>query len=158
MTNSSEFWCKYTDRQILEAIKRYLYQLYGFKKDSIPKIKDEFLKNIYFSTHVLEFLIDESWAVFNESIWNIKDFYQAIGYFNGRFLNKLEKKITYYDPYEDDSVQEFVIDTQLRLDINISEAMRLHQSKFDSIISELELLIQQNKERRDNIYIEKWKQ
>lgn len=155
---SIEFWRKYADKQILEAIQQYLYKQYGFKKDVTPFIENEFLKNIYNTTHVLEFFIDEGWGNFEKSIWNTSSVFLSIGYFSGRLLEELEKRIRYYDPEDHDMVQEYIIDSQALLQSNISEAIRLHRVEFDGIINELELLINKNNERRDAIFIEKWKQ
>jgi len=152
------FWIKYTDNQILEATKQYLYKKYGFDKNTTPQIKEEFLKNIYYSTHALEYLIDEGWKDFKVSIWNTSDFYNAIGYFDGRFLEEIKKRIVHYDSNEGDIIQEYIIDTQILLEINISEAIRLHRTEFDFIINNLESLIDENIKRRDIIYIEKWKE
>jgi len=152
------FWSTYTDKQILEAIQQRIYKQYGFNRNVTPQIDDEFLNYIYYATHVLEFLIDEGWDEFEKSIWNTPVFFNAIGQFNGRFLNSIKERIAEHDSDSDDHVQEYVIDTQIRLQENISEAMRLHQAKFDAMLPELEELIAKNNERRDNIYIEKWKQ
>ena len=157
-TERLEFWSKYTDRQILDAIDQHLYNQYGFDKEQVPQIQNEFLRRIYFSTHVLEFLISKGWDVFENSPWNIPEFFDSIGYFNGRFLETTKMRITYFDAELDDEVRRYVIDTQALLEESISEAIRLHKSEFDDIINELEPLIAKNIERRDKIYLEKWKQ
>ncbi|HPF10756.1 MAG TPA: hypothetical protein PKW08_08085 [Flavobacteriaceae bacterium] len=152
-----EFWSKYTDRQILEAIQKYLYKQYGFKQEASLQIENDFMKHLYFATHVLEFLIDEGWEEFEKSAWNTPDFYTAIGFFNGRFLDSMKQRMAQYEPGIDDSVQEYAIETQSRLQEHISEAIRLHRAHFDSILGQLQPLIEENIKRRDAIYREKWK-
>ena len=153
-----DFWSKYTDRQILDAMDQFLYSVYGFEKERVPQIRNEFLRRIYFATHVLEFLISKGWGVFEKSPWNIQEFYDSIGYFNGRFLDTTKERITYFDPEIDDEVRRFVVDTQALLEESISEAIRFHNNEFDDILNKLEPLIAENIERRDRIYLEKWKQ
>lgn len=155
-STQNEFWSNHTDHQILEALQQYLYRKFGFKKEQLPEINDDFLEKVYYATLVFDDLIDKGWERFEKSIWNRTEFFDSFGYFSGRIEIKLKERIQYFDPFDEDSVQQTAIDTRSRLHENIAGALRTHHSEIEPILADLTTLIDENRARRLEIYKERW--
>lgn len=155
--DTTNFWIKYTDDQILYALQRYLYLNYGFSKTEIKEIANPFYRHVYYASHVLSYLVDNGWEVFKKSVWNRPDFFEGLGYFNFRFTQEIKSRISTYDPNDKDWIRDYIIENNIVLQFKMSEAIRLHRIKFDPILNELTTLIEEIIIEDDTIFIEQWK-
>jgi len=151
------FWSTYTDDQILFALQRHLYKEYGFKNDERPEIENLFLRHVYYSCNPLEYLVDDGWENFQNSVWNSPEFFEALGYFYNHFLQEVNKKIVRFDPEDGDLVRDFIVEKQILLQFKTFEAIRLHRAKLEPILDRLSELIEEIIKDDDEIYIEQWK-